>query len=649
MRKRIWSIPVAAMLTLTGTPYTAAAQPRAQTPALPEPPPLERLFDNRAVSDNGRPSQADFDGAGNSLSAQDLRAAGWRPGQRLDLDAATLRWPDSRPGQPDNVRADGQEFALRGSGDALSLLVAKTTPGRAGKPVTGTGTVRYTDGGSSTYTVSAEDWRGGPLATKAVALPHINTAQDGQRTEKARLYAVTVPLERGRTVHSVRLPDDPGPEADLHVFAAGLRQNASGWTGSWSASPSGYTGVGTWRDQTLRLVVHSSTGGKQARVRLENTFASSPLRIGSASVAVQRDGAASRETPVRLTFDGRDDVEIPAGSRAVSDPVDMSVPADTNLLVSLHLPGPVQAAPVHSEAIQRSYVSEGGSGDRTGDTAGGAYTGSLTTWPFLTGVDVAGGPGSVVALGDSITDGVKSTEGANRRWPDVLARRLLDRAASTDPKGAGTDAGQRNRASGRAVDGADRRPGAGAGTRSDSGATVPRYGVLNQGISANRVVTDRYPGDGVSNDTGGVSAQHRLERDVLAQTGARTVVLFEGINDLRAKTTPKELIAGMRAIAERARERGLHVVAATIVPCGGYQDCTSQVDSGRQSVNEFIRTSGVFDEVLDFDRVLRDPQRPQRMLPEYDSGDHLHPGDRGLRALGDSIDLRKLTPGRGQN
>ncbi|MBA0052148.1 SGNH/GDSL hydrolase family protein [Streptomyces sp. AJS327] len=602
----MWSIPLAVVVALAGAPATAAARDAAPAPATPEPLPLERLFDNRAVSDDGKPGRADFDGAGNSLSAQDLHAAGWRPGQRLDLDAAPLRWPDRRPGQPDNVRADGQRVAVRGSGDSLSLLVAATSPEGAGPEVRGSGTVHYRDGSSGRYTLGAGDWRGGSLADKAVALPHINTARDGQLTQRARLYAVTVPIDRAREVRSVTLPSDPGASADLHVFDLAVRAAQRAWTGSWSASPAGYTGVGMWRDQTLRLVVHSSTGGDRTRIRLENTFASTALRIGGATVAVQREGAEARGEPVRLTFDGgRSGTRIAAGTRAVSDPVNFTVPPDSNLLVSFHLPDPVQAAPVHSEAIQRSYLSEGGSGDRSADPGAAAYTRTLSMWPFLTGVDVAGGPGSVVTLGDSITDGVKSTENANRRWPNVLARRLLS---------------------------------------GEGGPGVPRYGVLNHGISANRVVTDRYPGDGVSTDTGGVSAQHRLERDVLAQTGVRTVVLFEGVNDLRSGTTAEEVISGMRAIAERARARGIRVVGATIVPCGGYKDCTAAVERGRQTVNAFVRShGGVFDATLDFDAVVRDPERPERILPAYDSGDHLHPGDAGLRALGESVELRKLT------
>ncbi|MEU5545235.1 SGNH/GDSL hydrolase family protein [Streptomyces sioyaensis] len=599
MRVRRAATALTLLLTATALPATAAGPARA-APAAPRPLPLPALFDSRAVSDDSRPGAADFDGAGRSLSAQDLAAAGWTPGSVLTLDGARLALPRTAPGAPDNVVAHGQQVALRGRGEAVTFLVAGT-----GGAATGTGTVRYRDGSRSSYELTAPDWRSGPLSTKAVALPHLNNATGGQSAETARLYAVSVPLRAGRAVRSVVLPTRSAAGA-LHVFAVSVRDTGRGRTGSWAASTAGYRAVGPWTDRTLRLVVHSGAGGPRARIRLANTFAAAPVEIAAASIAVRGAGAAAARAPVPLTFGGgHTGARLPAGAEAFSDPVDFTVPAGTDLLVSLHLPGTVTAAPVHQEAAQLSYLSAAGSGDRTADAGGTAFPETMTSWPFLTGVDVGGGPGSVVALGDSITDGVKSTSGTNRRWPDVLARRLWAQHA------------------------------------------VPRYGVLNQGISANRVVTDRYPGDGISSDTGGVSAGHRLERDVLAQPAARTVVVFEGINDMRAGTPAEDLVAGLRALARRAHERGLRVVVATVAPCAGYPDCTPAVETRRQAVNAFVRDNGgAFDATLDFDAVLRDPQQPRRMLPAYDSGDHLHPGDAGLRALGDSVDLRALVPGR---
>ncbi|MFF3482731.1 SGNH/GDSL hydrolase family protein [Streptomyces sp. NPDC002701] len=589
MRRRVWGTAVALALLSTGvtTVPAATASPVGQRPA-----PLERLFDNTAVSDDTRPTGADFDGSGRSLSAQDLTAAGWTPGRALTVQGARLTWPRRAPGEPDNVRADGQSVRVRGNGDALAFLVA----GTGGGEESGAGLVRYRDGSRSSYHLTASDWRGGPLGTKAVALPHVNTP-GGQLAEKARLYVVTVPLAEGRAVDSVELPRN----SDVHVFALSVRAENRGWTGSWAASTSGYTAVGPWTDRTLRLVVHTSAGGPRVRIRLDNTFAAAPVRVGSATVAVQGSGASPRSAPAALSFGGSGDVEIPAGAQAFSAPLGFDVPADSNLLVSFHLPGTVTAAPVHSLAVQQSYVSE--PGDHAADAGPDAYTSTILNWPVLTGVDVGGGPGSVVVLGDSITDGEKSTRDANRRWPDLLADRLRQQDA------------------------------------------VPRYGVLNHGISANRVVTDRYVGDGVSTDTGGVSALHRLDRDVLAQTSARTVVVFQGVNDVRWGASAEQVVEGLREIAERARGRGLRVLVATIAPCAGEARCTAAVDAERSAVNRWILSgagAAVFDAVLDFDAVLRDPGDPARMLPAYDSGDHLHPGDAGFAALAESVDLGVL-------
>ncbi|GAA3160240.1 MULTISPECIES: SGNH/GDSL hydrolase family protein [Streptomyces] len=596
-----------ALLTTAATLPTATASAAATDPDAAQrarrAQPLTHLYDNTAIGGGARPGAADFDGAGNALAAADLSAAGWTPGRALDLDATSLTWPRATAGRPDNVVADGQTIAVRGTGGALTFLTAATG---TGAPATGNGTVRYRDGSVSGYRLTAPDWRSGPTATKAVTLPHLVTPH-GTAAGPARLYAVTVPLRPGRAVASVRLPRATASGAALHVFALGVRRDDRGWTGSWATASSGYAAVGPWRDRTLRLVVHAGAGGQRVRVRFANTFADAPVTLGAASIAVRGDGAAAGGAPRRLTFrHGQRGVRVPAGAEVVSDPLGFAVPAGRDLLVSIHLPGTVTAAPVHRNAAQTSYLSASGAGDRTADTGGGAFPETLTTWPFLTGVDVTGGPGSIVTLGDSITDGDGSTSGANRRWPDVLTRRFQQQHA------------------------------------------LPRYGVLNQGISANRVVSDRYTGEGVSTDLAGVSAGHRLQRDVLAQTSVHTVVVFEGINDVRWGTSATEVVDGLRALARRAHAQGLRVVAATLAPCEGYRDCTAEVEARRQAVNAALREHGeAFDAVLDFDAVLRDPARPQRMLPAYDSGDHLHPGDAGLAALAASVDLRKLVPEQG--
>ncbi len=316
MRRRIRGAATALCLCAGLAPAVAA---EAAPHGPPRPLPLERLFDNRAVSDDARPGEADFDGAGGSLSARDLRAAGWTPGRSLGVDGARLTWPRTEPGERDNVRADAQSVRVRGRGDALAFLVAGT-----GGEASGTGVVRYRDGSQGSYRLTAPDWRSGPAATKSVALPHINTP-GGQRAEKARLYVVTVPLVRGREVASVRLPRDPGAP-DLHVFALSVRARTTGWTGSWAASTAGYTAVGPWSDRTCANVVHTSVGGPRVRVRLDNTFAAAPVWIGGATVAVQAAGAQARGEPRRLSFRGRAGTEIPAGTQAFSDPLGSTCP-----------------------------------------------------------------------------------------------------------------------------------------------------------------------------------------------------------------------------------------------------------------------------------------------------------------------------------
>ncbi|WP_380792152.1 SGNH/GDSL hydrolase family protein [Streptomyces albidoflavus] len=594
MRRQLWGSALVLALITSAAPLTSAGAAEERGPR-----PLRELYDNRAVSEDGRPGAADFDGQGRSLPAAALRAAGWQVGARPAVEGTRLDWPVSGPGRPDNVRARGQRVAVEGRGDALTFLVAGT-----GGEATGIGTVHYRDGGHSRYRLTAPDWRTGPLATKAVALPYLNS-REGRVEDRPRLYVVTVPLDADRTVESVRLPHVRGLGRSLHVFDLRVRPAAEGWTGSWSASTAGLPEVGPWRDQTLRLVVHPTKAGPTARVRLSNTFAGTPVRVGRATVAVRAQGAEPRSTPVPLTFGGQESTVLPAGAEAVSDPVGLAVEEGVDLLVSLHLPGAVPSVPLHDKAVQKSYLST--PGDHASDADGTAYTGTVGTWPLLTGVDVSGGPGSVVVLGDSITEGVGTTEGANKRWTDALARRLHDQ---------------------------DR---------------VPRYGVLNQGISANRVLGDRYPGDGVSSDTGGVSALHRLDRDLLSQTSVRTVVLFEGINDVRWGARADEVVDGLRQLAERARARGVRVVVTTLAPCEGESRCTPAVDAQRSEVNRALRADrDSFDAVLDFDRVLRDPGRPARMLPAYDSGDHLHPGEAGLQALADAVDLTVLDGRRGR-
>jgi lysophospholipase L1-like esterase len=328
---------------------------------------------------------------------------------------------------------------------------------------------------------------------------------------------------------------------------------------------------------------------------LSNAFGTSPVEIGAAHVALRDREAAVTAASIRpLTFAGATNARILPGATLVSDAVNLAVPAVSDLVVDLYLPGElgVGASPVttHNGASQTNYLS--GRGNHSGEPS---LTVERTTgaWFLIARVEVApSAPASVVvAFGDSITDGARSTADANARWPDHLARRLAARRGTA-------------------------------------------VAVLNAGISGNQVL-----GDGA-----GVSALARFDRDVLMQTGVTHVIILEGINDIglaRANPTPSaaDLIAGHQQLIERARARGLKVYGATLTPFEGAPYFTQEGEAKRQALNEWIRTSGAYDAVIDFDRATRDPSAPTKFLPAYDSGDHLHPGDAGYKAMGEAIDL----------
>jgi lysophospholipase L1-like esterase len=384
------------------------------------------------------------------------------------------------------------------------------------------------------------------------------------------------------------------------------------WTATWGTAP---TGPGTppvpaesFADETLRQIVHTSAGGRSVRVRLSNEFGTTPLVIGAARVA-RSTGGSGIAGDRRLTFGGRSSVRVPPGARLDSDPVALPVEAGSDLAVSLHLPRPTRGETVHGSAFQRNYVVPGNA-TREARLVDPRV---LTSWFFLTGVSVTGaaGGGAIVAFGDSITDGAITTVDANRRWPDLLAARL--------------------RADGR------------------------RSGVVNAGIGGNRLLYDGRTRPGEFGGIGplfGPSALARFDRDVLSRPGVRYVVVLLGINDIGQPTsiappeeavTVRELIAGYRRLIARAHAHGVVAVGATLTPfegttIPGYHSAANEAK--RSAVNRWIRTSGEWDAVLDFDRAVRDPGRRVRMLPAYDSGDHLHPNDAGMRAMADAIPLR---------
>ncbi|MGL4178463.1 MAG: SGNH/GDSL hydrolase family protein [Dermatophilaceae bacterium] len=399
------------------------------------------------------------------------------------------------------------------------------------------------------------------------------------------------------------------------VGGASATAGRPGWVTAWAAVPSSaVAGVTTgYPGRTFRNVVHTVTGGPRVRIHLSNRLGTEPVLMGRVTVAISShtggrrdgtvdtsDGTAQAGTMRDVRFGGSTSVVIPAESQVVSDPVDLTVPADHDLLVSVWTPEPSGTVTYHRAAQQGSFVSPGPA-DATADlTRMPSYTELTSAWHYVSAVDVLGGRGTVVALGDSITDGVTSTWSANRRWPDELAARLAGPA--------------------------------GCAARVD--------GVANAGISGNRILADG--GDVFAQP--GPSVLNRFDADVLGQAGARSVVVLAGINDIQASAGSAEIIAGLSEVAARARAHGLRVVGATITPFQGWGSWTEEREQARAEVNAWIRSggAGALHAVADTDLALRDPVEPRRLRPDLDSGDHLHPNDVGYAAIAGAVPLGAL-------
>jgi len=371
------------------------------------------------------------------------------------------------------------------------------------------------------------------------------------------------------------------------------------WVGTWTAAPAPADGA-AFSNHTLRMIPRVSLGGGSLRVRISNACGTRPLAIGAAAVGLRASGPALVPgSNRRLTFGGEPRATIAAGALIVSDPVELAVAPLSDLAVSVHLPEdlPASFGITGRYARQTNYVSP--PGDFAADEV--MPVGRLTDdWYFICGIDVVAPPatGAVVALGDSLTDANISTHDGHHSWPSQLARRLAAR-----PGG---------------------RPMA----------------VMNQGLGGNRIL----------HDVRGDSGLRRLDRDVLAQPGVTHAIVMLGTNDLRNRwrrpeeeVTAAQMIAGLQQLAVRGHARGITVIGATLTPFenetflpGAWNPKREGI---RQAVNDWLRKTDAFDATADFDRALRDPDHPTRMLPIYDCGDHLHPSDLGYRAMGDAIDL----------
>ena len=391
------------------------------------------------------------------------------------------------------------------------------------------------------------------------------------------------------------------------AFAAKPEPPPDHWVGTWAtagmergnADGALFASAAT----TLRETVHVSLGGPLVRIELSNEFGTEPLTIQAVHIALGDAKSLSLLTANAMTFSGQASITIPAGATVVSDPVALKLPPLSDLTISLLLPAQkVSHLTVHNAAFQTNYMAEG---DFVQERSLPDDARKLGAWFFLKAVDVKtpAETGAVVALGDSITDGAGSTPDTNRRWPDVLARRLHDNKATEG------------------------------------------LGVLNAGIGGNRVL----------HDGTGLSALARFDVDVLAQSGVRYLIVLESINDIGHAYDPgkpfdvvtaDDLIAGLTQLAERAHMRGIKVLGATLTPYlrAGYSSAAGE--QVREAVNRFIRTSTVFDGVIDFDQATQDKANPKEFNPEYDHGDHLHPSDAGAKAMGDAISLKLFETAR---
>ena len=367
----------------------------------------------------------------------------------------------------------------------------------------------------------------------------------------------------------------------------------SNWVTTWTAAPD--SAGPALQAQTIRQMVRASVGGGSVRIRLSNLHGTGAVSVGAARVALRADGSAIVPGSDRaLTFDGRPAVTIASGDSVLSDAVDMEVAPLRELAVSLYLPAGAGASTIHGAGMQTAYIARG-----TDATAAISLAWAETddSRYFITDVEVvSGGAHAIVVVGDSIADGIGSKENANARWPDLLAERL----------------------------------------------TKSSIAVVNAGVAGNRLL------NGPSKPFVGPSALARFRRDALDKPGVRWIVLHEGINDISAgdmlaspaeRVSARQIIDGMRTLIRLAHERGVRICGGTLLPYGGVGKPfvhSEAAETKRQEVNAWIRGSAEFDAVVDFDKVLRDPERPSRLLPAFDSGDHLHPNAGGYRAMAEA-------------
>jgi lysophospholipase L1-like esterase len=380
---------------------------------------------------------------------------------------------------------------------------------------------------------------------------------------------------------------------------------AARWITAWGTSQQGL-GTTEVTNATVRMIARVAIAGEAVRIRLDNAFGDVPVSIGSAYVGQRIQGAGLAEGSNRQVLFARSaGVTIPAGGSVVSDPVSMTVLARQDLAVSLYVPAADMRPSQHGSAQVTSYLTANGSGDRGAEEAAAAFTGTTTSLFWLKAIDVlsSSSTGSIVAFGDSITDGTCSTLDAHDRWEDLLVMRL-----AFDADGRGNPRGHK--------------------------------AVVNEGIGGNTVTRD-----GLQPAPASPPGLERLERDVLGHHGVTHVVLFMGTNDLRREAPAAQVIAGMQDLITRVKAHGPKIVGVTIIPRHNRpaaEDNTgwnAEKTRRRNEVNRWIRTQASFDAIIDFDQVVRDPEHADLMFPPFNCGDGIHPSPRGYYEMGRSIPL----------
>jgi lysophospholipase L1-like esterase len=358
----------------------------------------------------------------------------------------------------------------------------------------------------------------------------------------------------------------------------------------------------TINNQTVRMIVHTSIGGHRVRVQLSNAYGTSALQVGSVHIALRDTESAIISASDRpLTFSGKTSISIPPAAEILSDPVDFEVPKLGDIVISVYISGEAASPTIHLTGLHTTYISK--PGDFTGAPVLADPSAKVQLWYWISAVDVVASSKAslVVAFGDSITDGATSTPDADRSWPSQLARRLSANKATAD------------------------------------------FAIINEGISGNRLI----------NDGAGVSALARFDRDVLSQPGVKWLIVLEGINDIGIggrrgaqpsdAVTTDDLIGAHEQIIERAHLHGIKVIGATLTPYVGAAYATDQGEAIREAVNQWIRTSGAYDAVVDFDAAIQDPNNPKQIRSVYNILDHLHPNDDGYKAMAEAVDLSIFT------